>query len=47
MKYLGVNIWLNAHSYEQTRHGYTPAGEETIARLRLGPLVIGWEMVPE
>lgn len=41
-----LKFWLN-DSHEPARHGYTAATEFNVATLRLGPLVIGWELISE
>lgn len=43
MKYFTITLWLN--HVHPVRHGYTPSKEEETATFRVGPLVIGWEVV--
>ena len=42
MKTVSLTFWHN--NEEPTKHGYTPADEDDKAKLRLGPLVIAWEL---
>lgn len=44
MKYLNLMFWLNHQQYP-VPHGFTSANDEDVNLLRLGPLVIGWEVV--
>ena len=42
MRFLTLTIWPN--KAEPVSHGYTPATEDDKARIRLGPIVIAWEV---
>lgn len=45
-KVFSLKMWSAKHPHWPVRHGFTPASDEdeTINTLRVGPLVIGWEL---
>lgn len=45
MKVLSIRFWMNnRNSTGPVRHGYTRPTDWDVAMLRIGPLVIGWEV---